>query len=116
MSRRGRNHAPPIRACAVCGCTDVTPCAMDGGGTCCWVTGRFAEGEDEPREKICSACVVDAIQNPRRIEELREGGYGSLANHLRHACSAWILAQPLVELATEGEMNALLRARKAGAS
>lgn len=95
MSRRGRNHAPPVRACAVCGCTDVTPCVTDEG-PCRWI---------EP--DLCSACVTTDV-----AYELRAGGYHELAERV---IAAGLDSLPRVIVATEGELNALLRARKAGA-
>jgi hypothetical protein len=106
MSSRGRQrkHDAP-RACAVCGCTDITPCfepGLGGAVRCAWV---------EP--DLCSACVTTDV-----AYDLRAGGYHELAERVIAAG----LKLPMVALATEGELNELLSAtrglpcaRKAGA-
>jgi hypothetical protein len=101
MSSRGRQrkHDAP-RSCAVCGCTDITPCACEDGANCHWC---------EP--DLCSACVAGG--HPL-ADELAQGGFSELAFRVRSAYEKYVNV-PMVELATEGELNAMLRARKAGA-
>lgn len=97
MSRRGKTKATPVRSCACCGCTDITPCVCLDSQPCHWV---------EP--DLCSGCVEGG---PQLAYELRAGGYHELAERV---IAAHMATAPLVELATEGEMNAILRARRAG--
>jgi len=49
-----KNKKAKVRTCRVCGCTDTTPCIVDGE-PCSWVEGI--------NEDLCSACEKKLLKN-----------------------------------------------------
>lgn len=76
--------------CIGCGCSEFNACVRDGGETCSWVP--CDEGP------LCSFCAEMALEMAERDEEPEASEY-----------------EPLVELASDAQCDAFLRARRAGA-
>jgi hypothetical protein len=79
--------------CSICGCTDLKPCVDEENDVCGWAVG--APGEPP----ICTFCAD--LRNAMQAAMRR--GFESPSDD-----------EPHVEIYSEGEANAYLRARGAG--
>lgn len=85
-----RREVAATKVCIGCGCSELNPCTEGYGNTCSWVP--CDEGP------LCSFCAEIAFAMAARDAGKEDSDH-----------------QPLVQLASDAQCDAFLRARRAGA-
>lgn len=74
--------ARPVRRCAVCNCTETSPCVAPDGSTCRWVAPDLCDFCAQPMgyEANLNNGAVDAefVDDPPRVELYTEGDLNQL--------------------------------------